>query len=111
MKEKDLIELLRSTIECDAIVSRLFNLYHIEYKYALQELNTITDYGIQEGYFIVENVDDENIKYDSIDWSANNTYQEVLMVNSDNLIKDLFSGNGVVPNKFYQFIDCPNLGK
>ncbi|MEG0314543.1 MAG: hypothetical protein RR646_04715 [Erysipelotrichaceae bacterium] len=111
MKEKDIIELLRSTIESDAMVSRLFNLYHIKYKYALQELNTIIEYGIQEGYFIVENVDDENIKYDSIDWSANNTYQEVLMVNSDNLIKDLFSGKGVVPNKFYQFIDCPNLGK
>lgn len=111
MKEKDLIELLRSTIESDAIVSRLFNLYHIEYKYALLELNTIIDYGIQEGYFIVENVDDENIKYESIDWSADNTYQEVLMVNRDNIIKDLFSGNGVVPNKFYRFIDCSNLDK
>lgn len=103
MKEKHLIELLRSTIESDAIVSRLFNLYHIEYKYTLQELNTIIDYGVQKGYFTIENVDDENIKYKTINWSADNIYQEVLMVNKDNYIKGLFSGKGMVPNEFCQF--------
>lgn len=105
MKEKDLIELLRSTIESDAIVSRLFNLYHIKYKYTLEKLNKIIDYGVQNNYFIIENVNDGSINYTEIDWKADNTYQEVLMINKDSNIKQLFSGKGSVPNEFCQFID------
>lgn len=105
MKEKDLIELLRSTIESDAIVSRLFNLYHIEYKYTLEKLNKIIDYGVQNNYFTIENVNDGSIKYTEIDWKADNTYQEILMINKDSNIKQLFSGKGSVPDEFCQFID------
>jgi len=53
MKEKDLIELLRSTIESDALISRLFNLFHLDYKYSIKELNSLIDYGVQYGYFTI----------------------------------------------------------
>lgn len=105
MKEIDLIELLRSTIESDAIVTRLFNLYHIEYKYTLEKLNKIINYGVQNNYFTIKNVNDESINYTEIDWKADNTYQEVLMINKDSNIKQLFSGEGNVPDEFRQFID------
>lgn len=111
MKEKDLIELLRSTIEGDAIVSRLFKLYHIEYKYTLQELDEVINYGVQNGYLIIENVNDEMTRYTKIDWRADNTYQEILMVNKENNIKDLFSEKGTVPNDFCQFIGSSNLNE
>lgn len=105
MKEKDLVELLRSTIESDAIISRLFNLFHIKYKYSIDELNSIIEYGVTNGYLTIEDVNDGSVNYRKIDWKIDNTFQEVLMVKKDVDIKNLFSEKGIVPDAFCKFID------
>lgn len=58
MKKEDLIEFLSSTIEEDAIVSKLYNLFHIEYKYEINYLNDLFQYGVGEKYFFIESVTD-----------------------------------------------------
>ena len=104
MKEKDLIEFLRSTIESDALISRIFNLFHLNYKYSIKELNSLIDYGVQNGYFTIEDVEVPNKTYKEVDWKPDNIYQEVLIINEERYIKSLFSGEGTVPEEFKKFL-------
>ncbi len=46
MKKENLVEFLSSIIEEDAIISRLYNLFHIKYGYEIQELDGLVQYGI-----------------------------------------------------------------
>lgn len=105
MKKKDLIEFLRSTVESDAIVSRLFNLFHLKYQYSIQELNSIVEYGLEIGAFTIEDVTDSDKKYVAIDWKGDNIYQELLMTDKSEYIESLFSGEGKIPDDFEKFLN------
>lgn len=102
MKKTDLIELLSSIIEEDAIISRVYNLFHSSYDYSLHELDEIIYYGIQNNYFSLENVDDDSVKYETIDWRTDNTYQEIVMIDNERFVLDLFDKKEV-PKEFLQF--------
>lgn len=104
MKKNDLIEFLRSTIESDAIVSRLYRLFHIEYGYSLEELSDIIFYGVEHGYFSLESVNDERIKYSEIDWRIDNVEQEVIMNEPEKYIRFLFNQNVEIPKEFVYFL-------
>ncbi|CAM3655916.1 hypothetical protein ERUR111494_05345 [Erysipelothrix urinaevulpis] len=104
MKKEDLIEFLRSTIESDAIVSRLYRLFHVEYGYSLNDLSEIIIYGVNNNYFSLENVDDEQIKYNKIDWRIDNIEQEVIMNEPEKYIGLLFGNNVEIPKEFLMFL-------
>ena len=78
MKKENLVEFLSSIIEEDAIISRLYNLFHIKYGYEIQELDGLVQYGISNSNFIIEQSD---------------------------FIKLLFSENPEIPKDFVQFLD------
>ena len=104
MKKDDLIEFLSSTIEEDAIISRIYNLFHNEWKYSLDELNEIINFGIKNGDLVIENVEDITIHYDTIDWRLDNVYQEIIMVDIYKYMPLLFSKNPQVPKEYEKFI-------
>lgn len=104
MKKDDLIEFLSSTIEEDAIISRIYNLFHNEWKYSLDELNEIINFGVKNGDLVIENVKDPAIQYDTIDWQLDNVYQEILMVDIYKYMPLLFNENPQVPNEYEKFI-------
>ena len=104
MKKGDLIEFLSSTIEEDAIISRIYNLFHNEWKYSLDELNEIINFGIKNGDLVIENVEDTTIHYDTIDWRLDNVYQEILMVDIYKYMSLLFNKNPQVPKEYEKFI-------
>ena len=104
MKKQDLIELLRSTIEEDALVSRLFNLFHLHYGYSINELDAIIEFGTKNGYFSIENVVSAEKKYNEIEWAADNNYQEIIMNNEERFTACLFSKEDCVPEEFAQFL-------
>ncbi|MCI6989054.1 MAG: hypothetical protein MR902_05715, partial [Campylobacter sp.] len=93
MKKEHLIELLSSAIEEDAMIDRLFYLFHLEWKYSLKELDKIIKFGIENGDLAIENVKDTTIHYDTIDWRLDNVYQEILMVDIYKYMPLLFSEN------------------
>lgn len=107
LKEKDLIELLSSTIEEDAIISRIYNLFHITCGYTIKELNAIIEFGRNEGIFKIENVSNPSQQYNDVEWNADNVEQEILVTNDskEQLISVLFSSEPRIPNLFKQFID------
>ena len=104
MKKDDLIEFLSSTIEEDAIISRIYNLFHNEWKYSLDELNEIINFGVKNGDLVIENVKDPAIQYDTIDWRLDNVYQEILMVDIYKYMPLLFNENPQVPKEYEKFI-------
>ena len=104
MKKEHLIEFLSSTIEEDAIISRIYNLFHNEWDYSLDELNEIINFGIKNGDLVIENVNDTTIHYDMIDWRLDNVYQEILMVDIYKYMLVLFSKNPQVPKEYEKFI-------
>ena len=104
MKKDDLIEFLSSTIEEDAIISRIYNLFHNEWKYSLDELNEIINFGIKNGDLVIENVEDTTIHYDTIDWRLDNVYQEIVMVDIYKYMPLLFNKNPQVPKEYEKFI-------
>ena len=104
MKKDDLIEFLSSTIEEDAIISRIYNLFHNEWNYSLDELNEIINFGVKNGDLVIENVKDPAIQYDTIDWQLDNVYQEILMVDIYKYMPLLFNENPQVPNEYEKFI-------
>lgn len=79
MKEKDLVEFLSSTIEEDAIISRVYNLFHITRGYPIEELNIIVEHGKINGIFKIKSVKNANKKYSIVDWSPNNIEQEIII--------------------------------
>ena len=105
MKKLDLIELLRSTIEGDALVSRLYNLFHLHYGYSINELNTIIKLGTEKGYFSIENVCSSEKKYNDIEWVEDNIYQEIVMNDEGRFIASLFSEEAHIPEEFVQFLE------
>lgn len=104
MKKEDLIEFLSSTIEGGAIVSRLYNLFHNNYGYDIKLLEDLVQYGVKHNYFIIENVNNSEEVYTEVDWKENNNYQEVIMNNQENFLKQLFSEKSQVPKEFIQFL-------
>ena len=104
MKEQDLIEFLRSTIEGDAIISRLFNLFHLEYNYSIENLNYLIKYGVEKGCFSIEGVDDAEKKYGEVDWREDNNYQEIIMNNEEQYITCLFASAAYIPEDFIKFV-------
>ncbi|ASM35184.1 Uncharacterised protein [Campylobacter sputorum subsp. bubulus] len=104
MKKDHLIEFLSSTIEEDAIISRIYNLFHNEWKYSLDELNEIINFGIENGDLLIENVNDINIHYDRVDWRLDNIYQEIVMIDIYKYMPLLFSSNPVIPKEYEKFI-------
>jgi len=104
VKKQDLIEFLRSTIEEDAIVSRLFNLFHLEYGYSIESLNCLIQYGVEKGYFSIENINNSEKKYKVVEWRIDNTFQEIIMNNEEKYIPCLFAREACVPEEFIQFV-------
>ena len=104
MKKDDLIEFLSSTIEEDAIISIIYNLFHNEWNYSLDELNEIINFGVKNGDLVIENVKDPAIQYDTIDWQLDNVYQEILMVDIYKYMPLLFNKNPQVPKEYEKFI-------
>lgn len=104
MKREDLIEFLSSTIEEDAIVSRLYNLFHIEYKYEIKILNDLVQYGVENKFFSIENVVNPNERYNEVEWKSDNTYQEIIMNDDEEFVNCPFSTNPCVPKGFTQFL-------
>lgn len=68
MRKEHIIELLSSAIEGDGIISVVFNFFHNEWHYSLDELNEIIHFGVKNGDLTIENVKNANIRYDTIDW-------------------------------------------
>ena len=105
MKKDDLIEFLSSTIEEDAIISRIYNLFHNEWNYSLDELNEIINFGIKNGDLIIADMDDYDKFYDTIDWRLDNVYQEIIMVDIHKYMPLLFNENPQVPKEYERFIN------
>ena len=74
------VEFLSSTIEEDAIIRRIYNLFPNGWNYSLDELNEIINFGIKNGDLVIENVEDATMHYDTIDWRLDNVYQEIIMI-------------------------------
>lgn len=104
MKKEDLIEFLSSTIEEDAIISRLYNLFHIEYEYEIQFLNDLVQYGVENNYFSIESVDNYDKKYSEVEWSGENNYQEIIMNGHEEFVECLFSNDPCIPEEFIKFL-------
>ena len=104
MKKQDLMEFLRSTVEGDAIVSRLFNLFHLEYGYSIESLNGLIQYGVENDYFSIENVNDSEAKYKEVDWRKDNNFQEIIVNNEEKYILCLFSAEAYIPEEFTRFV-------
>ena len=104
MKKQDLIEFLRSTIEEDAIVSILFNFFHLQHGYSIESLNCLIQYGVEKGYFSIENVNDSEKKYKEVEWRIDNTFQEIIMNNEAKYIPCLFAREACVPEEFIRFV-------
>ena len=105
MKKENLVEFLSSIIEEDAIISRLYNLFHIKYGYEIQELDGLVQYGIRNSNFIIENIDNSDVTYDKVEWREDNNFQEVVIIEQCDFIKLLFSENPEIPKDFVQFLD------
>lgn len=105
MKKEDLIEFLSSTIEEDAIISRLYNLIHIEYKYELKLLDDLVQYGVEKHYFSIESVAHSDETYDKVEWKSDNNYQEVIMTDHEEIVECLFSSNTQIPEDFTKFLN------
>ncbi len=67
MDKIDLIELLQSFLEEDAIVSRIFSYFCLKKNYNIALLNDIISIGLRENILII-NSSDEQIEYDRIEW-------------------------------------------
>ena len=83
MRKEHIIELLSSAIEGDGIISVVFNFFHNEWHYSLDELNEIIHFGVKNGDLTIENVKNANIRYDTIDWRLDNIYQEIYLRSKD----------------------------
>ena len=100
MDKIDLIELLQSFLEEDAIVSRIFSYFCLKKNYNIALLNDIISIGLRENILIIINYSDEQIEYDRID----NTYQEVVFRNPEKYVPVLFSEAILIPEPFSQFL-------
>ena len=63
----------------------------------------MVDYGIKEQIFQVESVEDGERFYGAVDWSSDNTYQEIVMCDNEQYIPILFSDNPTLPEEFEKF--------
>lgn len=104
MRKEHIIELLSSAIEGDGIISVVFNFFHNEWHYSLDELNEIIHFGVKNGDLTIENVKNANIRYDTIDWRLDNIYQEIVMVDIYKYMPLLFNENPQVPKEYEKFI-------
>ena len=104
MRKGHIIELLSSAIEGDGIISVVFNFFHNEWHYSLDELNEIIHFGVKNGDLTIENVKNANIRYDTIDWRLDNIYQEIVMVDIYKYMPLLFNKNPQVPKEYEKFI-------
>jgi len=86
MDKIDLIELLQSFLEEDAIVSRIFSYFCLKKNYNIALLNDIISIGLRENILIIINSSDEQIEYDRIEWKKDNTYQEVVFRNPEKYV-------------------------
>ncbi|ASM36863.1 hypothetical protein [Campylobacter sputorum] len=104
MKKEHLTEFLLSTIEEDAMIDRLFYLFHDKWKYSLEELDEIINFGIENGDLLIADMKNYDKYYDKVDWNINNPYQEIIMVDIYKYMPLLFSKNPVVPKEYEKFI-------
>ena len=104
MDKIDLIELLQSFLEEDAIVSRIFSYFCLKKNYNIALLNDIISIGLRETILIIINSSDEQIEYDRIEWKKDNTYQEVVFRNPEKYVPVLFSEAILIPEPFSQFL-------
>ncbi|BDR59371.1 hypothetical protein [Xylocopilactobacillus apicola] len=113
MKKEDLIELLSSIIEEDAVISRIYNLFHVYYKYEIKLLDEIVKYGIQNGFFDVEAPGDSDKLFTEIKWSQNNISQEIILNGHEEVIKMVFAKKPKIPKLFTCFLrnNCLALQK
>ena len=104
MKEEDLIELLTSILEEDAIVSRLYTYFYKHLNYPLELLVSIINFGLEEGFFQVVDTESNDTIIESINWQADNIEQEILMCDENQFMNNLFNNKPSVPEEFQQFI-------
>ena len=105
MRKEHIIELLSSAIEGDGIISVVFNFFHNEWHYSLDELNEIIHFGVKNGDLVIADIDDYDKFYDTIDWRLDNVYQEILMVDINKYMPLLFNDNPQVPDEYKKFVD------
>ena len=105
MKKNDLIELIQSILEEDAIINRLFHLFHLNKGYKISTLEEIISIGVKQGILLVLNTTDENTKYHHVDWSYNNNYQELIFANPEIYIPMVFSNDIRLPEIFLPFAE------
>jgi hypothetical protein len=103
MKKKDLIELLSSIVEEDAIISRIYNLFHEKLHYDIQEIERILQYGILQNIFVISDVNNPEKHYDSIIWERANIYQEITLIDDKEFIHYLFKEKPELPLGFSRF--------
>ena len=105
MRKENLVEFLSSIIEEDAIISRLYNLFHIRYGYEIQELDNLVQHGVKNNNFIIENIDSSDVTYNKVEWSEDNNFQEIVIIENSDFVRQLFSETPEIPKDFVQFLD------
>ena len=105
MRKENLVEFLSSIIEEDAIISRLYNLFHIRYGYEIQELDNLVQHGVKNNNFIIENIDSSDVTYNKVEWSEDNNFQEIVIIENSDFVRQLFSETPEIPKVFVQFLD------
>lgn len=103
MTPEDLLEMLMSIVEEDAIIARLYRLFYIIRGYPLDVIKSIVLTGMEEHYFDVETIDGQAVNYRDIIWEEDNNQQE-LIVSSDKLSSLLFTSPPMIPAEFQTFL-------
>lgn len=107
MKENDLLELLQSILEEDAIISRIYSYFVVYKNYTEDTLKTIVSYGVNKNIIeVIQTLDDSIIDHFSIDWKEENTFQELIFKEEYYAYYQtiLFSEEPKIPSEFVQFI-------
>ncbi|MGC6767122.1 hypothetical protein [Enterococcus sp. LJL51] len=104
MKQEDLIEFLSSVIEEDAIIARIYKLFHSEYNYELSFLEGLVKFGVENNYFSIEDVTNPEVVYSAVDWRSDNVYQEILLGEDTHILDNFFSKDRHIPKEFKKFV-------
>ena len=68
-------------------------------------MDNLVQHGVKNNNFIIENIDSSDVTYNKVEWSEDNNFQEIVIIENSDFVKQLFSENPEIPKDFVRFLD------
>ena len=68
-------------------------------------MDNLVQHGGKNNNFIIENIDSSDVTYNKVEWSEDNNFQEIVIIENSDFVRQLFSKTPEIPKDFVHFLD------